>query len=177
MDIKTRVSKLMSYLLRHMPDGLDMDRRGFVRIDDLLRRIRDRYPGVDKELLMEIVEKSERKRFEIKGDRIRALYGHSIQVNLDFEEDRDIKTLFHGTTERYARKILKEGLKPMGRKWVHLSTSIEIAREVGKRRTKEPVILKIDAEKARKEGIKFYRATEEVYLCRYVPPKFISRLS
>ncbi len=65
----------------------------------------------------------------------------------------------------------------MGRKWVHLSTSIEIAREVGKRRAKEPVILRIDAEKARKEGIKFYRATREVYLCRYVPPKFISRLS
>jgi len=35
------------------------------------------------------------------------------------------------------------------------------------------VILEIDAEKAREDGVKFYRATEEVYLCDYISPKYI----
>lgn len=42
-DLKVKVSRFMSYLLRHNPGGLQMDERGFVRLDDLLRRVRARY--------------------------------------------------------------------------------------------------------------------------------------
>ncbi|RLE68636.1 MAG: RNA 2'-phosphotransferase, partial [Thermoprotei archaeon] len=83
------------------------------------------------------------------------------------------KILYHGTTPEAAKKILKDGLKPMRRRWVHLSPTPEIARNVGLRRTSHPVILEIDAEKAREDGVKFYRATEEVYLCDYISPKYI----
>ena len=41
------------------------------------------------------------------------------------------------------------------------------------RRTRRPAILEIDVERARKDGLKFYRATDEVYLCNYIPPKYI----
>ncbi|RLI16906.1 RNA--NAD 2'-phosphotransferase, partial [Candidatus Bathyarchaeota archaeon] len=41
----------------------------------------------------------------------------------------------------------------------------------------EPVILEIDAEAARKNKIRFYKATEKVYLCKYVPPKYIQCLT
>jgi len=64
----------------------------------------------------------------------------------------------------------------MRRRWVHLSPTIEIAREVGSRRAFNPAILEVDAEAARKDGIKFYRATDKVYLCREVPPKYIKRI-
>ena len=170
--LKTRVSRYMSYLLRHNPENLRMDAHGFVDLKELLNKVRQRFP-VDENFIREIVEKSDKKRFEIVGDKIRALYGHTIPVEIQLEEDKTVKKLYHGTTEDAASRILENGLKPMKRKWVHLSPTVKIAKEVGLRRTKEPVILEIDAEAARKDKIRFYKATEKVYLCKYVPPRHI----
>lgn len=174
--LKVRVSKYMSYLLRHNPENLNVDRCGFVSLDELLEKIRERFQ-IDKKFIFEIVEKSDRKRFEIVEDKIRALYGHTIPVKLQLEEDKSVKVLCHGTTLDAASKILKAGLKPMRRRWVHLSPTIEIAMHIGLRRTQKPVVLKIDAEAARKNGAKFYKATDTVYLCSYIPPECIKRVT
>ena len=174
-NLKVRVSKYMSYLLRHNPENLKMDSEGFVDLDELLAKLKKKFP-VDKQLILEIVERSKRKRFEIRNGKIRALYGHSIPVMLKLKEDETVKILYHGTTPEAAAEILKTGLKPMKRNWVHLSPTVEIARQVGLRRTSKPAILEIDAEKARKNGIKFYKATEQVYLCKQVPPRYIRRI-
>ncbi|MEM3587134.1 MAG: RNA 2'-phosphotransferase [Candidatus Jordarchaeaceae archaeon] len=170
--LKIKISKYMSYLLRHNPENLKMDEYGFVNVDELLDKLKDRFQ-ISDELFFEIVEKSERKRFEIIENKIRALYGHSVQVKIELEEDKTIKTLYHGTTPNSVSRILKFGLKPMGRKWVHFSPTIELAIEVGLRRTQKPVILEIDAEEARKDGIKFYKATDKVYLSGDVAPRYI----
>jgi len=175
-DLRVKVSKYMSYLLRHNPDGLIMDEYGYVDFERLVEKVRERFK-VDKDFILEIVEKSDRQRFEISGGKIRALYGHSIPVRLKLEEDVTKRTLYHGTTPEAASKILREGLKPMGRRWVHLSSTAEVAREVGYRRTRNPVILEIDVEKARRDGFKFYKATDKVYLCREIPPKYIKRIT
>jgi len=172
--LRVKVSKYMSYLLRHNPDGLIMDDYGYVDFKSLVEKVRERFK-VNEDFIVEIIEKSDRRRFEISGDKIRALYGHSIPVKLKLKEDVTKKRLYHGTTSEAASKILREGLKPMGRRWVHLSSTIEVAREVGYRRTRNPVILEIDVEKARKDGIKFYKATDRVYLCREIPLKYIRR--
>ena len=173
--MKVRVSKYMSYLLRHNPENLKMDSEGFVDLGELLAKLKEKFP-VDKQLILEIVERSERKRFEIRNGKIRALYGHSIPVMLKLKEDETVKILYHGTTPEAAAEILKSGLKPMKRNWVHLSPTVEIARQVGLRRTNKPAILEIDAEKARKNGIKFYKATKQVYLCKQIPPRYIKRI-
>ena len=173
--LKVKVSKYMSYLLRHNPEGLRMDRHGFVDLNEFLEKLRERFP-VDRCLIFEIVEKSERKRFEIIGDRIRALYGHTIPVELELEEDKAVGVLYHGTTPEAAAEIMSVGLKPMKRKWVHLSPTKEIAMCVGLRRTSKPVILEIDVEAARKRGLKFYRVTDAVYLCSYIPPECLKRV-
>ena len=125
-DLKTRVSKHMSYFLRHCPQNPKMDAEGFVNVDELLGKIRSllstrQLSLVDKNLILEIVDGGNGKRFEVKGDRIRALYGHTIPVKVEYEEDTHVKSLYHGTTSDAASKILKEGVKPMKRKWVHLS--------------------------------------------------------
>ena len=172
-DLEDKVSRYMSYLLRHNPEGLRIDRYGFVDLDELCRKLKKRFP-IDKPFIYRVVERGERKRFEIVGNRIRALYGHTIPVKMKLKEDRDTKVFYHGTTPEAASKILKFGLKPMRRLWVHLSPNIKIAREVGLRRTRRPVILKIDAETARKSGIRFYKATDKVYLCSFVPPNCLA---
>jgi len=175
-DFWVKVSKYMSYLLRHNPDGLSMDEYGYVDLDKLVRKIRERFQ-VDENFIRKIVENSERRRFEISGNKIRALYGHSIPISLELEEDTSKKVFYHGTTPEAALKILREGLKPMKRRWVHLSPTVKIAREIGYRRTRSPVILEIDAERARRDGFKFYKATDKVYLCQEIPPKYIKRKS
>ena len=169
---RVRVSKYMSYLLRHKPENLKMDEHGFVDLDDLLSKLRKRF-RIDRELILEIVERSDRKRYQIVGNRIRALYGHTIPVKLELEEDKVTTVFYHGTTPDAASEILEAGLTPMKRKWVHLSPTIEIAREVGLRRTRKPVILEVNAEAARKDGLRFYRATDKVYLCPEVAPKYL----
>lgn len=173
--LRVKISRYMSYLLRHNPENLEMDRHGFVGLDGLLEKIRERFQ-VDKNFILEMVEKSDRKRFEIVEDKIRALYGHTIPVRLELEEDKVVMVLYHGTTPKAATKILKVGLKPIKRRWVHLSPTIEIAVRVGLRRTNKPVVLEIDAEAARKNGAKFYKATDAVYLCSYIQPEYIKQL-
>ena len=171
-EFKAKVSKYMSYLLRHNPENLKMDRHGFVDLDKLLEKLNERFQ-IDKQFTLEVVEKSERKRFEIVENKIRALYGHTIPTKLKLKEDKATKIFYHGTTPKAASEILRAGLKPMKRRWVHLSPTLEIATEVGWRRTKSPVILEINAEAARKNGLRFYKATNKVYLCDGILPKYI----
>lgn len=171
---KTRVSKYMSYLLRHNPEDLKMDREGFVPLNKLLAKIKTRYPEADRKLLLDIAHESDKKRFEILDDKMRALYGHTIDVNVNLIEDKQVTVLFHGTTPQAVHGILTAGLKPMRRKWVHLSPTKEMAFEVGKRRASTPTILAIDVSHARRDGIRFYKATNKVYLCEHVPAKYIS---
>jgi putative RNA 2'-phosphotransferase len=63
----------------------------------------------------------------------------------------------------------------MKRKWVHLSPTAETAIEIGKRRTAHPVVLEVDAEAAREDGMKLYRATGKVFLSGPVPRKYIKK--
>jgi len=175
-DLRIKLSRYVSYLLRHNPEDLEMDEKGFVELEQLLFKVKRRFPEADRNLLTEIVNKSERQRFEIVGSKIRALYGHTIDVHVALKEDRKIALLFHGTTPEAAKEILRKGLEPMKRQWVHLSPTEEIARDVGKRRTPSPMILVIDAVQARNNGAVFYRATDKVYVCKRVPARFIQML-
>jgi len=173
---KARVSKYVSYLLRHNPEDLDMDDEGFVDLDDLISKVRKRFPHANRRLLTKIINESERKRFEIVENKIRALYGHTVPVQIYLKEDTQIIRLYHGTTPQAAQEIHEKGLQPMKRRWVHLSPTEEIAREVGKRRTNKPVVLVVDASEARSHGIRFYKATDKVYVCKHVPAKYIKAL-
>jgi putative RNA 2'-phosphotransferase len=107
LNLKARVSRYISSLLRHFPHNLKMDAEGFVSVDELLEKIRTRYP-IDKSMILEIAKKSDKKRFEVKGNRTRALYGHTMPVDIEFAEDTHVKLLYYGTTSEAASKILRE---------------------------------------------------------------------
>lgn len=170
--LSERVSIYMSYLLRHNPQGLGMDKNGFVKVSRLAEKISKRFP-VDEPFIRGLVEHADKRRFEILDDRVRALYGHSVKVRSNLPEDKAISVLYHGTTHHSLPRILRRGLRPMGRQWVHLSATRETAEDVARRRTQRPVVLLIDVGGARGAGIRFYRATDKVYLCRKVPPAYI----
>jgi len=173
MKERIKISKFMSYILRHNPMGMKVSCDGYMSVEDVLSLMQKRYPWLDKSTLDEIVTEDKKGRFELKGNMIRARYGHSIDISIN-SSTTDLDILYHGTTEHSAKGILKEGLKPMKRRKVHLSKTIEDAIEIGGRRTKNPVILQIDARKALREGIRIEKATDTIYVAGSIPESFIS---
>lgn len=173
-----RVSKLMALILRHRPEefGVELDELGFCPLSSLVRALRKRFPWVDERVVRAIVEGDEKGRYEMKGDRIRARYGHSVPVVLDQRPVRPPELLYHGTSSSALPSILEEGLKPMGRRFVHLSASIEDALSVGRRRDPKPVILEVKAGEAWRRGIPFYRPSERIYLAPHIPPALLRPL-
>lgn len=178
--VQTRLSKLMSKILRHSPEkfGLQLDSGdGSCAVSDLLQVIRTQAEWSELSLqdLEEVVERCEKQRFEIIGDRIRARYGHS-HDKVSYPIGMPPKVLYHGTNAQAAPKILEQGLRPMQRQYVHLSEGLHFATLAGKRRG-ELVILNIDTVKAGGAGIKFYYAGNEVWLADAVPAEFCSILN
>ena len=171
------LSKHLSYILRHNPEeaDLELDRMGFTDLNELIQSLkRTKYSWADKDDIELLIKKSDKDRFEIRSNKIRALYGHSVDVEInDPKEPPSI--LYHGTSPRSLDLILEDGLKPMNRQYVHLSKSKQEAYNVGKRHCNDPVILKIEARSAWKNGIKFYERPD-VFLVKSLPPKYIETI-
>lgn len=177
MDL-TPLSRIVSHALRHEPwlYELELDDGGWVSVDALLAALRAEKPawaGLSEADLSRMIEQSEKKRHELRAGEIRALYGHSTAQKLMKELAQPPVVLFHGTTPETARRIREEGLKPMGRQYVHLSTDTITAEQVGKRKTPEPVILHVRADEAYKSGVLFYRGNDLVWLADVIAPEFI----
>jgi len=175
---RLKLSKFLSLILRHKPEvvGVELDDEGFINIDELVNKIRSCSPSyywLKPIHIVAIAETCPKGRFEIRNGKIRATYGHSIRVNLSLPVDNEIKILYHGTTLERLNRILSEGIKSMGRMYVHLSSNLSDAIEVAKRHGSKIVILIVNADKLRAHGIKVLRAGKSVYLVKYVPPSCI----
>lgn len=174
-----RISKALSYWLRHRPSegGLTLDAQGWSSVDAVLSALaRHKFPG-DIDTLIEVVETSDKQRFELSPDldRIRARQGHSISVDLALAPVAPPAVLYHGTGARFLDAIMAEGLRKMRRHHVHLSPDIDTARRVGARRG-EAIILEISAARMHAQGRKFFVTENKVWLTETVPPDFLRRL-
>ena len=171
-----QVSKLMSLILRHEPDqfGLVLDPEGFVAIDDLIGALRKRFADVSIADVRGVVESIEpdKSRFTIVGTEIRANYGHSLSQRIQQESVEPPGILLHGTNEAAADSIRREGIRPMGRQYVHLTVNRNLAIKVATRHGR-PCVLEVNATLASRAGVAFYRANESFWLADFVPPDFI----
>lgn len=171
----TSLSKKMSLALRHDPGkfGIELDGEGWTALPEFLKAM-----AMTVEDLNFIQANNSKKRFEVKwptwsfGGKIRAFYGHS-QVKVEKEIADPPEILYHGTPRRFLDKILKEGLKPMSRQYVHHSTDLATAQNVGGRRDVEPVVLIVKTKAAKEAGVRFYHGNEDVWLSDPVPPEFL----
>ncbi|NIO18744.1 RNA 2'-phosphotransferase [bacterium] len=173
---RVKLSKLISYILRHHPEkyGLTLDRYGFASLQELVGAISQKKKRVSEQDIKRVVEKSEKKRFEIKGDKIRATYGHTIEVEQVSPLVEPPEILFHGTSRRKVETILQDGLQPMKRQYVHLCQTEQEAYRVGRRKDTNPVVLQIRSRDAFGEGIEF-RKCGSVYIAKQIPGKFIKQ--
>jgi putative RNA 2'-phosphotransferase len=172
-----RVSRFLSFLLRHNPKeyGLKFDGRGFVEWGELFATVQERFPDITEDELLQVIKQSDKKRFEFVDGKVRATYGHSFQIELGLESVEPPETLYYGTARDLAENILKGGLKPRDRQFVHLTPSLDDALASGRRRDPFPALIAIDAMAARAGGIQFYQSGP-LFLVKEIPPRFLSLL-
>lgn len=171
-----KVSKYLSFLLRHQPEsiGLVLDEQGWASVEDLLN-----LTDIDRPLLEEVVFTNDKQRFAFSSDglKIRANQGHSLEgVELELAALEPPDRLYHGTVERFLESILEQGLRKMDRHHVHLSATIDTAKNVGSRRGK-PVVLIVDAQLMAAKGRQFFLSANGVWLVDSVPAEYLSTFS
>lgn len=173
----TKLSKVISYALRHKPEAFDLtlDDQGWTDINALLTALhrQKRWRDVTVVDIERIIEESDKQRFEMDGTRIRALYGHSTEKRIELEAEEPPEVLYHGTARRFLASIEAKGLLPQERQYVHLSEDRETAVEVGRRRDDNPVILRVHAKEAFESGIRFYRQKNGVWLSEPVGAEYL----
>jgi len=173
-----RLSRALAHALRHAPQryDLDVDEEGWASIEDLLIALkRERaWKNIKRADLEDMIAKSSKVRYEIRGDRIRAVYGHSPSDGPGKRPERPPLILYHGTDRESVEKIKVEGLTCMTRQHVHLATTPEEALEAGRLKAKDPIILNIDAHRAYESGVPFYKSNDQIWLAEKVPPEYIS---
>jgi len=175
------LGRIIAGVLRHFPEklGVMIDGHGWVDISEFVEAIgisRSGFHWLRNHHIDAIALTDPKGRYQLDGGMVRATYGHTIDVNLDDLPFADIDEFFYPVTEEEIDIILEGGLNPIDRKNVHLSGSIEKALEAGRVRTEEPLIIKIDGAKAKKDGIKIYHAGKDVYITDRIDAKYISKV-
>ena len=177
MSIKS-VSKFLSLVLRHKPEtiGIKLDAHGWTDVDKLIDGCQKVGKNIDRAVLERTVVENDKMRFTFNADKtkIRANQGHSIDVDVEPEEETPPLYLYHGTLERNWASISERGLLKMKRLHVHLSIDVETAEKVAARRVGASLICKIDSAAMARDGYKFYRSLNGVWLTDHVPPQYIS---
>jgi putative RNA 2'-phosphotransferase len=170
-----RLGRFISGLLRHFPDRFDlqMDKNGWVNFESLVRVVRRKYKWANKWIVKALIYSDEKKRYELREDKIRARYGHSVKVKLDDMPEAEESILYYGTSEEEAQRLLEIGIKPVNQTFVHLSTTVEKSEEVAKLRTDNPIILVVDAKKIKEMGIRVIKANDLIALVEQVPAECI----
>lgn len=172
-----KTSVFISLILRHKPSaaGIELDKHGWARVDELIEGVNStgRYT-LDMAKLEEIVRTDSKQRYSFNEDKtlIRANQGHSISVDVELKKCEPPGILYHGTAEKFIDSIMKEGLKPGSRLYVHLSTDIETAMNVGRRHGK-PFVFKINSGEMRRNGFDFFLSENGVWLTKSVPVEFL----
>ena len=170
------ISRFLSYVLRHAPEsiGLSLDANGWADVAELLAAAGKAGRRIDLATLRAVVAENDKQRFTLSDDgrRIRAAQGHSIAVDLALAPSEPPSRLYHGTATRNLDAIRAEGLKPGRRQQVHLSLDPETARKVGQRHG-QPAVLTVDAAAMRRDGHRFFRADNGVWLTDSVPARYL----
>ena len=166
-------SKLLSLVLRHDPGklGLTLDPQGWASVDAIVEATRGHPVALTREAIARVVANNDKKRFELSEDGalIRAVQGHSVEVDPGYQPSEPPEHLYHGTATRFLDSILREGLDRRTRRHVHLSSTVETAITVGKRHGK-PAVLRVNALAMHARGQTFFLAKNGVWLTEAVAP-------
>jgi putative RNA 2'-phosphotransferase len=177
---RRKLGKFLALILCHQPErfALAVDEQGWAQLPEVLEIL----AGLPNfrwakraDVMLVVGDESEagERRFEVAGDRIRALYGHSFSQPIVHAPCAPPSTLYYGTSDKAVEAIHHRGLFPMGHQYVRLWLDSETAEQAAGRYSESPVVVIVQADEAYASGITFFRAGERVYLANYIPPEFL----
>jgi putative RNA 2'-phosphotransferase len=176
-SLHERLTRSLAYMLRHQPEefDLELDKFGWGDLDDVVRALNERLgESVEEADVNEALAGADRARYEIKDGRIRALYGHSIEVDPG-EPDEPPDELFATVRGRDVPNVERDGLKSVRRSHTHLSLTEEEGREVGRRLDRRYAVIRVLAGDAWEDGIDFYDRGA-IFLSEEIPTEFIDEI-
>lgn len=160
-------SRVLAYILRHDKKS-PIKHGGWISVDYLISEKEFSF-----EELVNIVLSDGKMRFEFNDDHthIRALYGHSVSVDLGLECKVPPARLYHGTSTKASVDILDSGLLPISRNYVHLSDDKQQAIEIGQRHG-DPLVACINTVEMINAGYHFYNPVNHTWLVSKVPSQY-----
>lgn len=181
MSNKNKVSIYLSFILRHQPESLslEMDKYGWVNVNELLKGVNNsgKYK-LSFEELEDIVATDEKGRYRFNETKtlIKACQGHSISwVEPELEYREPPEFLYHGTTTESLKLIKQSGaILKMQRHAVHMQADIKMAWKSAVRWKKNPVVLKISAQKLCNQGVSFGVSENGVWCAEKIPVEYIT---
>lgn len=171
------LNSMLIYMLGHNPAefGIVPSREGFVAFKELLKALHEE-PGwhyVRQSHINEVLLGKERYLFEVANGRIKTRQ-RKWKMDLEgFLIESLPKILFAPIRRRAHPVVLEKGMIPASGKLLVLSPGEDMALRIGRRQDPEPVLLRVEAEKARKEGLSFF-SFDSLYLCEEIPARYIA---
>jgi putative RNA 2'-phosphotransferase len=166
-----RLAKFMDYILGRRPDefGLVPDSNGFVKIKELLKAIteEDGWKHVRRSHINEVLLTRVDPEIEIADNRIRAATRERLpEITLVIEPP---KLLYTCVRQRAYPLIHDKGIYISGQEPVILTDEKELARRIGMRRDRQPVLLTIHTANSLHQGVVYHRFGESLYLADFIP--------
>lgn len=173
-----RLFHTLAYMLRHAPRkfGIVLSEDGSTSLELLvlsLIKYRKEYRDITPATIQDAIRNLDTERFELRGNWIRARYGHSVDVSRIGKPETPPDFLFHATATDDVPMILSDGLQPMDRYFVHLTSNLDYASSVGIAKG-DVCILQVRARLAYEAGLPFYRANSHVWLTNEIPFVFLT---
>lgn len=170
-----RLVSTMAFALRHDPARFDLqlDEEGWASFEDLVLAIRfERYEwqDIDESVIKAVI--AEMDRFEIRNGKIRAVYGHSIELAKPPAIAAPPAVLYHGTSADNVPSILQHGILRMRRQFVHLSSDYDwVVRFLDDKPAW--AIFAIETADAIEAGVLFRKANHHVWMTEAMSRRFL----
>ena len=177
---RNSLARRLALVLRHAPEkfDLEMDINGWVDVKDIVRQFKKqggkRNHWLRPHHLSAVVETDPKGRYDIRGNTIRATYGHTVEIEIDLPTDNIPDALYYPCDPVETENLLEVGISPSGRSHVPLSASIKTAAEAGHVHFALPTILEIDTAQMIAAGETIWHAGITVYLTDNTPAKYLS---
>lgn len=184
---ENKLSTMLCFFLRHSPEKaqIQLDQEGWTDVSILIDNINSHCKkqihrhGVEIFTLehLQFILGNDIKRYShtVDWSFVRCTQGHSHpSVDIEFDTVVPDHDLYHGTSPAYIDSIMKNGLLPQTRHYVHLSKDIKTAINVGKRHSKQekPIILVVKKD----APVSFFITENGVFHATHVPPEHLTIL-
>ena len=179
---RNSLARRLALVLRHAPEkfDLEMDINGWVDVKDIIRQFKKnggkRFHWLRPHHFTAIAETDPKGRYEIRGNTIRATYGHTVEIEMDLPTDNIPDALYYPCDPEESENLMEVGITPSGRLHVHLSATIRAAAEAGHVHHSLPTILEVDTAQMNAAGETIWHAGVTVFLTESVPAQYLSKV-